>query len=469
MNMAVPRFWHSLTSFPKEWASGEKFKDFPETKTKDHILVTIVVTNTIKLPITVEAFVSVLFLQLPALFLAIFGIYSSLHKHGLSWQGLKDSFLASLLAFVPFSLIEIISLLDVLRIHEYYLEFLLVICSGWWTKTLLKNVGCDDRSGKTRLLCIEAAKVFFGSCLQFCFQAVLLFGYTASEKRNPSQFLVLFSCGFMLMQVGIKFLIFRSQAAETDLVISLSNGLLIMNDSKLTGLLFTKEENKTYLEKLRQYVSQKKDHIKRFLLYLPLVATSATFNMGTLILSILVHKFYSVIYICMVFLANVVVGILLPFDIIERVETKYGMKPRCQIELEKLSKEDDRKRMKANKMLRCVYMSWANLFMTTRPVEKLTFSRSVYFLLFHPMHFIINIITLLTIISINPTTVYIVTSVFLIIIGVINTVLLISHVYVLGQQEQQDKQDYVETVTAFSKNQNIGENISKADCELSNE
>ena len=242
MNMTVPRFWHSLTSFPKEWASGQKFKDFPETKTKkDHILVTIVVTNTIKLPITVEAFVSVLFLQLPALFLAIFGIYSSLHKHGLSWQGLKDSCLASLLAFVPFSLIEIISLLDVLRIHEYYLEFLLVICSGWWTKTLLKNVGCDDRSGKTRLLCIEAAKVFFGSCLQFCFQAVLLFGYTASEKRNPSQFLVLFSCGFMLMQVGIKFLIFRSQAAETDLVISLSNGLLIINDSKLTGLLFIKE------------------------------------------------------------------------------------------------------------------------------------------------------------------------------------------------------------------------------------
>ena len=49
----------------------------------------------------------------------MFGIYSSNHNQGLLNQGLVDSFFASLLIFIPFSMMEIKSLLDVFRMHEY--------------------------------------------------------------------------------------------------------------------------------------------------------------------------------------------------------------------------------------------------------------------------------------------------------------------------------------------------------------
>ena len=110
-----------------------------------------------------------------------------------------------------------------------------------------------------------------------------------------------------------------------------------------------------------------------YIQYLPLVSTNAIFNMGTLILTILVHRLYSLVYISCVFLANVAVGIILPFGIIESIEAKYGEIPRCQLDDGLTSKEDDRKRIKATKIARSVYMGCAHLFMSTRPVEKLTF------------------------------------------------------------------------------------------------
>ena len=49
------------------------------------------------------------------------------------------------------------------------------------------------------------------------------------------------------------------------------------------------------------------------------------------------------------------------------------------------------------------WLSWTNIFMTSRIVENSSYIRFCYFLGFQPIHFLINIIFLITCISINPS------------------------------------------------------------------
>ena len=58
---------------------------------------------------TDEFLISLALIQLPAVVLAVLGVAKAFHKHGCSCEGLLGVFKASLLAFTPFFVLELVS------------------------------------------------------------------------------------------------------------------------------------------------------------------------------------------------------------------------------------------------------------------------------------------------------------------------------------------------------------------------
>jgi hypothetical protein len=56
---------------------------------------------------------------------------------------------------------------------------------------------------------------------------------------------------------------------------------------------------------------------------------------------------------------------------------------------------------------------------------------------------------------VKPAVTYVVTSTFFILIGIINTCLLITHVYIARKEEQAQYEEYVDALTTYSNNVNV--------------
>ena len=169
-------------------------RDYKDKDKKTRILAELVLYRNFTFKVTQEAVVSIALLQLPALFLSTFGIMRA--------SGWTDRLLALLIIFVPFCLVEVLSLFEF-----YQANFQLVIdkvkigvekglkfaCGIFYEKvmSILHFLPANDARKRDRMLCVGVAKVFFGSCLQLCFQLVLLFGYTNPGDRELSQYLSL--------------------------------------------------------------------------------------------------------------------------------------------------------------------------------------------------------------------------------------------------------------------------------------
>merc|ERR1719317_1263935 len=70
----------------------------------------------------------------------------------------------------------------------------------------LHFLGKKDGTGKAKMLCFDAAKVFCGSCVQLCFQIVLL---EYSFIRNPSQLLSIISSCLVIIKTSFEIITYQ--------------------------------------------------------------------------------------------------------------------------------------------------------------------------------------------------------------------------------------------------------------------
>ena len=128
--------------------------------------------------VTVEGLVSIGLVQVPGICLALYGIVQAIRTSTSVKQGVKNSLHASLLIFLPFFIVEIFGF------FQFSFSSIFHACCGFVSGQCNKMVarkldflhflGKKDGTGKAKMLCFDAAKVFCGSCVQLCFQIVLL-------------------------------------------------------------------------------------------------------------------------------------------------------------------------------------------------------------------------------------------------------------------------------------------------------
>ena len=128
---------------------------------------------------------------------------------------------------------------------------------------------------RTDCFFVDVAKVFFGSCLQLCFQLVLLVGYTNPDDRELSQYLSIAASSYLLCKTGVDIILFRrsTDEEENEQKKRLFNYLYLILTDTLQNISFTPQ--KTCLEKLKAFIKhfliEQFQKMKILLFYLPLV------------------------------------------------------------------------------------------------------------------------------------------------------------------------------------------------------
>ena len=141
--------------------------------------------------------------------------------------------------------------------HPQSLEYFLIeMISFFKFSDMWKN----DPTGKAKLLCLDAAKVFFGSCIQLCYQLILL---QCSFATKPSQLLSILSSLLLITRTGFE--IWRYEIWE--------------ESSKENRL-------KVVFMRIMKYIGE-------FLIGLPMLGSSLLFSLGTLTLPILLVGCYT--------------------------------------------------------------------------------------------------------------------------------------------------------------------------------
>ena len=97
-------------------------------------------------------------------------------------------------------------------------------------------------------------------------------------------------------------------------------------------------------------------------------------------------------------ITNIICAIVLPFGMIKKVFHKSNTN------YENSRREDDEKKIKEKKLVKGLLMSWTNIFMISRIVENISYVRFTYLLIFQPLHFLINTITLIIIVCLDHST-----------------------------------------------------------------
>ena len=267
--------------------------------------------------------------------------------------------------------------------------------------SLLHFLPANDARKKDRLLCVDVAKVFFGSCLQLCFQLVLLVGYTNPDDRELSQYLSIAASSYLLCKTGVDIILFRrsTDEEENEQKKRLFNYLYLILTDTLQNISFTPQ--KTCLEKLKAFIKhfliEQFQKMKILLFYLPLVLTSLVFHTGTLVVTILALDGYSAIYICLVFAVNLLVSIILPFESVQALEHKLGLQYKFDQKNGSETESGKEKVVNAT-VFRGFLISWINIFFISRPVETCSYFRTIQMVLLQISRFILNIITIVVLI-----------------------------------------------------------------------
>ena len=155
------------------------------------------------------------------------------------------------------------------------------------------------------------------------------------------------------------------------------------------------EENKTMKDKVMELAVELLDTLKKFLVALPLLLSSLVFNTGTLILTIIVIEWSSAVWIVVVLLINLTISLRYPHTIVVTVENRFELK----YKFSKLDEEREAKRMRDTKIVRGLFTSWANLFILLRPVENMSYHKVTHALLLQPIRFLVNMVTLITLVG----------------------------------------------------------------------
>ena len=185
-----------------------------------------------------------------------------MHKNQIE---IKTLFRSCILFFLPFFLVELFG----------FLEFFLsagvkvccsIMCSQAVEKLLQKTdllffLGKKEKTGQEKILCLQAAKIYFGSAIQLCYQIwILQVTHYNGEFERISQYL----------SITLSFLLITKN----------SIGLISYSRAK-----FEKENADEDVFKVRVFRT-----LSLYFSWLPVILTSLLFKIGTI--NLLVQFFY---------------------------------------------------------------------------------------------------------------------------------------------------------------------------------
>jgi hypothetical protein len=408
-----------------ETAEQEKMKLFNQIDNKNYYIGTLGSLGEIK--ISLHTIVTLSLLQFPAVILALYGVICALISSKENLAKFKDFLLALPLVLVPFFFTEIFAVINInygLNCIFECIKTPLKLCgkcldTGLNKMNLLKFLPQIDETGKTdQDLGLQLIKLTFGSCLQLCYQSVLLAAYTPMAKFGYHQVLSIVSSTLMISRsvaLIIKYEIPQVQDPNLPLWKKLTLGL----------------------ESVRHLLYHR----------LPLALTSLIFQTGTLVMAIVVAEWYAVIYVVLVLLLNMVISLSVQkvMEALKKTEAKlkvtfkYADKETPE---DIMSQSSTLAEASFHPVIRAMFVSWANLFATMRPVEHMSYSRIAPMLLLQLPRFILNVFTLviLLFLTYTPTSAInsnvvrheyplIITYSVVFLAGVINQILLVSAFY----------------------------------------
>ena len=363
--------------------------DFSKVKNK---LLEIYISESLNFEVSYETVISVAIIQFPAVCLAFFGIFKAFTKHGVSCPAFTDSLKAICLIFVPFCLVELFGVIAfqsmLLQIFLEKVKMILDAIFGDCTTSFMQNFDLlfflpnKDSTGRDKLLALEMTKLIFGTCIQLCFQMVLLLGYTKTEEVEYSQIFSIVLSFLVICRSGVSIARFKRKQQQ---------------DNSYNNEENVSQKLKAYLQEEAEKITKEKT--KEILCCTLILLLSITANIGTLILTVLVFNWFGSIYIVFVFLCNLIVSVILPFSMLERLEQKL------KIEF-KLHKETDNESFKRKvtrplgpRVARGILTSLSNIFFISRPVEETSYHRVKLMVLLQILRFPINFLTGLTVLT----------------------------------------------------------------------
>ena len=204
-----------------------------------------------------------------------------------------------------------------------------VFCSQALEKLVQKTdilffVGRKEKTGREKILCLQAAKIFFGSAIQLCFQIwILQVAHYNGKFERISQYL----------SIIMSFLLITKNSV----------GLISYSRSKF-------EKENTDEGKLRT--------ISLYLSWLPVIITSLLFKIGLINQLVIFFGWYSMVIIFGIYILNISSSF-----IIDCVMEKYN---RLLIVY-----KDEYMLNGAQKTLEKFLISFSNIFVFSRPVNTL--------------------------------------------------------------------------------------------------
>lgn len=307
-----------------------------------------------------EGALSLGLVQLPGICLGLLGVFKAFQLHGLSKQTAKDSLRSSLLFFLPFFIVEMIE----------FVHFILssgvnlccgIICSKFGEKIvskfdLLFFLGQKDKTGKEKILALDAAKVFFGSVLQLSVQ--LYFIEISRKDIRVSQYISVISSLLLICKTGYEVMTYRRKAETQD------------------------EQDKSFTQKARQLLKTLLD----FLSWLPLLGSNLVFKMGIINLGLLFLGWYAMLVFLLIFLTNLLSAILATNEKMKKCLRNY--------QITHNNVPDNNERKNTTDILHLIYTSYSNIFLLTRTVATQSASDLNLALLLQPLHFLLGFIFL---------------------------------------------------------------------------
>ena len=266
----------------------------------------------------------------------LYGIQQAFAKNGLSMKAVKDSLRSCLLFFLPFFVVEFLEFLKF-----FFSGGINACCSFLFSKLtestaekfdILFFIGNEDKTGKAKIIALDAAKVFFGSVIQINVQVYFI--EVSGQEPKFSQILSVVSSLLLICKTGYE-------------VISYTNpGTAEKDTSKQTTVEKIKGKIRDFLKLIPGVLSE-----------LPLLGSTLIFKLGTINLCILFFGWYGIFVLVTFFLLNVLSCYIARLD---RVSKLFAGERIVMQELEETAKKPGMKHI--------LYTSYANIFMFTRSV-----------------------------------------------------------------------------------------------------
>ena len=242
-------------------------------------------------------------------------------------------FRSCILFFLPFFLLELFG----------FLEFFLsagtkICCSVIFSQSIEKLVqktdllfflGNKEKTGREKVLCLQAAKIYFGSAIQLCYQIwILQVTHYSGEFKRISQYLSIIMSFVMITK----------------------NSIGLMSYSR------TEEENADGDEDFS--ISKVAKTLSLYFSWLPLILTSLLFKIGTINLFILFFGWYSLIIGLGIFSVN-----LSSIFIYASIRNKSN----------EFASDQTNKKIKDKSQLSKFLISYSNIFVISRPINTLRY------------------------------------------------------------------------------------------------